>query len=165
MANLSENFNENIPIDAKIFEPENWEFTSAKDRMFTSDHMIDAYLSGHRNALDKEKKLIFEKLLTNLKISTDSTNEIKEHLKKNNMTVVQTFLKIVSWNSFSLLFVVPEEQYLTEKIFEIYQYVEEVEEKLHSDFYNLNISICDVDEEGLNEGKVKADGYYLRLKV
>ncbi len=147
----------------KILAPANWEFTSPSERLYTSDHVIDAYLTGKKEALEQTEKLIIEKLKTNINNSGSHTNEILKHLKKQKFNPIGAYLKINSWDDFSILLILPENEFLSDKIYSVYNYLTELEDKVSSEFYKLNVSICDTDGE-VDDNCIKADGFNLKHK-
>lgn len=151
-------------IDTSIFEPANWELTSPRDRMFTSDHVLDAYLTGQKQALKSEQKLIMDKLITNLKTSSDYTAEIIGYLNSVNIAPTNTFLKINSWDNYSILIVITEKDFISDSIDGVYEFIGNFEDKVSSDFYKLDISICDTTE-GVDETCVKSDGFSLKFRM
>ena len=65
----------------EILAPANWELTSPKDKLFSSDHVIDAYLKGKDDGLEQQQKLIIEKLVSNINKAGKNTTEILSFLK------------------------------------------------------------------------------------
>lgn len=147
----------------KILAPANWEFTSPTERLYTSDHVIDAYLTGKNEALEQTEKLIIDKLKTNINNSGSYTNEILEHLRKQKFNPIGAYLKINSWDDFSILLILPENEFLSDKIFSVYDYLTSLEDKVSSEFYKLNVSIYDTDGE-VDDSCIKADGFNLKHK-
>jgi hypothetical protein len=147
----------------KILAPENWEFTSPTERLYTSDHVIDAYLTGKKEALEQTEKLIYEKLITNINHSGSHTNEILIYLKENGFNPIATYLKINSWDDFSILLILSEDEFLSKRIFSVYDYLTKLEDNVKSEFYNLNVSIYDTDGE-FDISCIKADGFSLKHK-
>ncbi|HSD05778.1 hypothetical protein [Flavobacterium sp.] len=147
----------------KILAPANWELTSPTERLYTSDHVIDAYLTGKNEALEQTEKLIIDKLKTNINNSGSHTNEILKHLKKQKFNPIGAYLKINSWDDFSILLILPENEFLSDKIFSVYDYLTNLEDSVSSEFYKLNVSIYDTDGE-IDDNCIKADGFNLKHK-
>ena len=146
-----------------ILAPANQELTSPTERLYTSDHVIDAYLTGKNEALEQTEKLIIDKLKTNINNSVSHTNEILKHLKKQKFNPIGAYLKINSWDDFSILLILPENEFLSDKIFSIYDYLTNLEDNVSSEFYKLNVSIYDTDGE-IDDSCIKADGFNLKHK-
>lgn len=147
----------------KILAPANWEFTSPTERLYTSDHVIDAYLTGKKEALEQTERLIFDKLKSNINNSGSHTNEILKYLKKEKFNPIGAYLKINSWDDFSILLILPENEFLSDNIYSVYDYLTKLEDKVSSEFYKLNVSICDTDGE-VDDSCIKADGFNLKHK-
>lgn len=147
----------------KILAPVNWEFTSPSERLYTSDHVIDAYLTGKNEALEQTEKLIVDKLKTNINNSGSYTNEILKYLKKQKFNPIAAYLKINSWDDFSILLILPENEFLSDKIYSVYDYLTNLEDNVGSEFYKLNVSIYDTDGE-IDDSCIKADGFNLKHK-
>lgn len=148
----------------KVLKPKNWELTSPKERLFTSNHVIDAYFTGKKEALEQNEKLIMEKLVGNVNKSGQNTKDLLKHLKQNQFNPIGAYLKINSWDNFTILLLLPESEFLDEKIFDVYEYISTYEDSLKSDFYNLSISIFDTDGD-FNEDCIKSDGYIFKYKA
>lgn len=147
----------------KILAPENWEITSPSERLYTQDHVIDAYLTGKKEALEQTEKLIVEKLKTNIDASGRYTNDILKNLKANSFNPIGAYLKINSWDSFSILLIIPEEEFLNSKIYSIYNYLTNLENEVNNDFYSLTVSIFDSNND-IDDECIKADGYNFKHK-
>jgi hypothetical protein len=144
-----------------ILAPANWEFTSPMERLYTSDHVIDAYLTGKNETLEQTEKLIIDKLKNNINSAGSHTNEILKYLKKQKFNPIGTYLKINSWDHFSVLLILPESEFLSDKIYAVYDYFTQLEDKVSSEFYKLNVSIFDTDGD-IDDNSIKADGYNLK---
>ena len=152
-----------MAILQNILAPANWELTSPNERLYTSDHVIDAYLTGKNEALEQTEKLIIDKLKTNINNSGSHTNEILKYLKKQKFNPIGAYLKINSWDDFSILLILPENEFLSDKIFSVYDYLTNLEDSVSSEFYKLNISIYDTNGE-IDDNCIKADGFNLKHK-
>lgn len=151
-------------VSNKILNPLNWELTSPKERMFTSNHVIDAYFAGHKDGLEQNEKLIMDKLVSNINLSGDFTNELIEKMKGIGVTPTQAYLKINSWDDFTILMVVTEEDFLNENIFNVYNLITEFESSKKSEFFNISVSLLDSDGEH-NEDCIMSDGYNFKFKA
>jgi len=103
-------------VSAKISAPANWEFTSPKDKTISSDHVIDAYLKGKKEGLEQAQKLMLDRLTQNINKSGIYTTELLNFLKKKKLNPISAFLKINSWDSFKVLLILPEKEFLSDKI-------------------------------------------------
>lgn len=149
---------------SEILAPENWDFTSPKDIFFSSDHVIDAYLKGKNDGLEQGQKLILDKLIININKSGKHTSDIFKFLKSKKFNPISAYLKITSWDDFTILFVLPEREFIDKKIISIYDYISDFETKVAEDLYYLQIIICDSTDK-IDEDYIKSDGFVLKHKM
>lgn len=147
----------------EILAPANWEFTSQKEKLFSSDHVIDAYLKGKNEGLEEAQKLVLEKLVANISKTGKHTTEILSFLKKKKFNPISAFLKINSWDDFTIMIVMPQNEFLDEKIIPVYDFISEFENKVAEDFYHIRFAICDTADK-VDESYVRSDGYVLKHK-
>lgn len=148
----------------EILAPANWEFTSPKDKLFSSDHVIDAYLKGKSDGLEQQQKLVVEKLISNINKSGKYTNEILSFLKKEKLNPLSAYLRINSWDDFSVLIALPQKEFLDKKILSVYDFISALESKVREDMYNVEVVICDTEDE-IDENYVHSDGFVLKHKM
>jgi hypothetical protein len=148
----------------EILEPQNWEFTAPKDKLFSSDHVIEAYLRGKKEGLEQAQKLILDKLVQNVNNSGKFANAIIAYLKEQSLHPSSVFLKINSWDDFKLLITLPEEEFISDVILPAYDFVSEFEDKVNEELYHLEVSMTDVNDS-LDEKCLKSDGYVLKHKM
>ncbi|TAF74431.1 MAG: hypothetical protein EAZ53_09330 [Bacteroidetes bacterium] len=148
----------------EILAPANWEFTSPKEKLFSSDHVIDAYLKGQKSGLEQAQRLILEKLVSNINKSGKNTTAILDFIRKKKFNPISAYLKINSFDDFAILIVLPQSEFIDKKIFSIYDFISELENKENEDLYHIQVSICDT-EEGIDENYVRSDGFNLKHKM
>ncbi len=148
----------------EILAPANWEFTSPKEKLFSSDHVIDAYLKGKSEGLEQQQKLVVEKLISNINKSGKYTNEILSFLKKKKFNPTSAYLRINSWDDFSILIVLPQKEFLDKKILIAYNFITELESKVKEDMYNAEVMICDTEDK-IDENYIRSDGFALKHKM
>lgn len=141
--------------------PANWELTSPKEKLFSSDQVIDAYLRGKNEGLEQAQKLILEKLNDNIVKSGKHASELLVYMKKRGFNPQAAFLKINSWDDFTVLIILPENEFVDEKIDGVYDYFTEFETLISEKLYHMHISICDTVDE-LDESYIHADGFVLK---
>lgn len=140
-----------------------WMRTSPKESAaFTCDNVIDAYQKGKQEQKDLQERLILDKLERNVELTWNYANEIYEHLREQGLNPKNSFLRINNWDSFNILFIIPEEQLLNKKIYDIYDFLSDFEEERRSDLFHFSISLCGYTEE-FNDDKVFADGFIFSL--
>ena len=148
----------------EILAPANWEFTSPKDKLYSSDHVIDAYLKGKNDGLEQQQRLILEKLMSNIQQCGKHTGEILAFFKTIAFNPVAAYLKIDSWDDFSILIILPQGEFLNEKMLAAYDFISTFEQDIASDMYHVQVIVCDT-EERIDESYVRADGFALKHKM
>lgn len=147
----------------EILAPVNWELTSPKEKMFSSDHVIDAYLKGKNDGLEQHQRLIFEKLVSNIDKAGKDTSEILTYLKKNKFNPLAAYLRINSWDDFSILIILPEKEFLDKSMLSVYDQISILENKVQEDMYHIQISISDTEDQ-IDDNYVRSDGFALKHK-
>lgn len=145
----------------EILAPANWELTAPKDKLFSSDHVIDAYLKGKNDGLEQQQKLVIEKLVVNIKKSTEHTSNVLSYLKKEKFHPLSAYLRINSWDDFTMLIVLPQKEFIDEKILKVYNYISKVENMAKEEMYNIQITICDTENK-VDENYIRSDGFALK---
>lgn len=139
----------------------NWNFTSQKERWYSSDQVIDAYLKGKNEGLEQGQKLILEQLIRNLSKTGNHTSEIIQFLNASNFHPISAFLKINSWDDFGILIVLPESEFIAPSIIDVYDFISEFENRITEEFYNVHIQFCCASEQ-INEKSIESDGFVLK---
>lgn len=148
----------------EIFKQANWELTSPKDLQFSSDQVIDAYLKGKQEGLELQQKLVVEKLMSNIAKAGNHTSELLENIKNKSLNPVSAYLRINSWDDYTILVVLPLNEFLDPRTLELYDYISELESKVEEDMYRIQVSLCDTESE-INEHYVRSDGFALKHKI
>jgi uncharacterized FlaG/YvyC family protein len=141
----------------------NWVVTVTKDKFYTCDEVIDAYIQGKKEGLEQIQKVALEKMIENIKKSGEFTTELLNFFHKEKFNPVSAYLKIISWNLYNVLITIPEEEYLSDRFLSIYEYISQFEEKNKNDFYKLEITITDTNN--LNNKNIISDGYIFKHKM
>lgn len=113
------------PIENPTTLLKDWEVeplgkTAEKEKIFSADDVINAYLQGKKAQADQEKMLRLEKFVGNLKSSIDNSLQIFEFIKKNGFKCHQIFLKIQNIYEFTALFLIAEKDYCDRNFDKIY---------------------------------------------
>lgn len=145
----------------EIVCPANWELTSPKQKLFSGDQVLDAYLQGKNKGLEQAQKLILEKLNDNIIKSGNHTSELLFYLNKSGFNPQAAYLKINSWDDFTVLIILPEKEFVDEKIDKVYDYFTDFEGMISEKLYHIHISICD-NVDGLDESYIHSDGFVLK---
>lgn len=145
----------------EILAPANWEFTNPKEKLFSSNQVIDAYLKGQKSGLEKAQQVMFQKLVLNINKSGKNTSTILDYFRNKNFNPISAYLRINSFDDFALLILLPQREFIAKEMLNIYDFISEFESKENEEYYHIQISICDT-EEGIEESYVRSDGFNLK---
>lgn len=148
----------------EILTPANWELTSPKEKLYSSDHVIDAYLKGKDDGLEQQQRLIFEKLVSNMEKAGRDTLKVWTLLKDNKFNPIGAYLRINSWDDFSMLIILNQKDFLDERMLRVYEHISEIESNVEEDMYRIQVSICDTEDQ-IDENYVRSDGFALKFKI
>lgn len=149
----------------KVLEPANWELTPVKDRKFTSDHVIDAYFEGKSVGLQQAEQLIMKNLVDNINKAGEILAQLLDFIRKEiGFNPISTHMKVNSWSDFHVLIILPTNEFLNDKIFDVYNKITEVETQNGTEFFNIVMSICN-SEGNINDVCIISDGYNLKHKM
>jgi hypothetical protein len=148
----------------EFIAPANWEATNPQEKLFSEDHLIDAYLKGKNDGFEHAQKLIIEKLQANIFKSDKDASTILTYLLKKGIKPNSVYLKINSWDDFSILFILQQKDFLSPKMIDAYHFVNDLEKKVRDEFYHIHITFCDMDDQ-LDTDAVLSDGYVLKHKM
>ncbi|MDF3822396.1 hypothetical protein P3G55_21025 [Leptospira sp. 96542] len=147
----------------EISKADNWEVTEG-DKSYSGDQVISAYLKGKKDGLEQDQKLRLERLITNVNKSAEYTAKIFENIKSNRLNATFARLKINSWENFSIIIGIPENEFITENMLDIYNFATNLESELENDLYHLEFSFVGINEY-FNVNSLTSDGYALKYKL
>ncbi|MGJ4787354.1 hypothetical protein [Leptospira koniambonensis] len=150
----------------EIIKSNHWEIAVPKesDLLYTSDHVINAYLQGKAEALEQNQRLQFAKLQENIAKSAELAGEVIVYAKSVNINPTAAFLKIDSWEDFVLLLTIPETEFLSQNILKVYDFTSSKEAEFNNKLYSIEIVLANMNEHFDNECLV-SDGYLLKYSV
>ncbi|RPA68439.1 hypothetical protein EF405_12340 [Cyclobacteriaceae bacterium YHN15] len=148
----------------EILAPANWELTAPKEKLFSSDHVIDAYLKGKNHGLEQQQRLILEKLISNINKAGKDTSAILSFLKKKKLNPIAAYLRINSWDDFSILIILPQDEFLDKRMLRVYDFISDLESRVGDDMYNIQVTVCDTEDK-IDENYVRSDGFAFKHKV
>ena len=152
-------------IDIKA-ELNNWEF---KKQDNPTDKEIAAYLIGLKRGKeigakersDKNEALWLEKFKTNLILAMRTTSNFVNIINENGFHCKTARLKFEDFDSFTAIFIVPEENYCNDEFLKIYDKAIVKEHELNnSPTFNISFTFT-ADSNYLNVGSMEADGFKL----
>lgn len=155
------------PSDASIFLNKligNWETTFREGRATVdqwTDALIDAYLIGKQDAKTEEQRVLNNIFQKNIKRAADFAEEKLNNLKSIfNISPLGMKMKVDNISSFTILYFVSKEVYLSDEIEKIYNYLtEEMKKVSDADFHWSFIIAPDLGE--MNEEAIASDGFIL----
>lgn len=130
---------------------------------YSSDDLIDAFLTGTKVGADREMRLIKDKFKTNIGLISVYAHELFEYLKDNGFGPISSYLKINNFDSYNLLFTIPDTKFLDSKILELYDYFYTFQDDKLDEFFSFSVSLCGATEN-LNESKIASDGFAYKLR-
>lgn len=140
-----------------------WEVAIPSEGTFSSDEVIDAYLKGQQDALENATRLIAKTLDEGVQQCAFISKEIISFLKNRSFSPSTAFLRINSPFSFDALIGVSEADFLSEEMFEVYEFITDLEEENNKEFFHISISVSDLGDD-FDEEAIFADRYLLKLK-
>lgn len=152
--------------DKKLNEPNHWEISVDKKSIYTNDDIIDAYLKGKEMGIKEKEQIFVEKLNENIKKSAHLTKSMLIYLKQNGFKPKSAHLKINSFDSFVILVTVPENEYISEKFLETYQYASTLEnDTLEDQYFNPMFIFSDRKEDSFNKNLLVTEGFFMDYKT
>lgn len=152
-------------IKKEILTHNVWGLTSPKEDLFSGDDLINAYIQGKKEGLEQTKKLVFDHLIKNIEKSGNHVAEVFVFLKENNFTPLSAYLKINSWDDLSIMLIIPEKEFIEDRVLKVYDFLTDFEENVKEELYSLEFNICDTEEDNLNEQHIISDGYFLKYNL
>ena len=131
-----------------------------KSGLYSADDVINAYLAGKKKGFDEHKQILLEKFSSNLSIAQAKGSELFEFLSSMNIKIFHLFLKPSSITNFSILCVVGQDDFLSEKISEAYEKTIEEKKKVRSGTFGMEFSF--MPDGNINSKKIASDGYIFK---
>lgn len=149
------------PSIHEIISEDEWQISPEREMLYTSNHLIDAYLKGKTDGLNAELKLVFDQLKANIKESTHITSTITKLLRNKGIITESAYLKIINWNDFELLLFVPERNLIGDNGIDIYFEIAEIENNRKTDHFSISVSLSSKNES-FSKKDLASDGYNLK---
>lgn len=149
------------PSIHEIISEDEWQISPERERLYTSNHLIDAYLKGKTDGLNAELQLVFDQLKANIKESAHIASTITQLLRNIGIITESAYLKIINWNDFELLLFVPEQDLIGDNVIGIYSEIAEIEDNRKTDRFSISVSLSSKNES-FSEKSLTSDGYNLK---
>jgi len=105
--------------------------------------------------------LLIEKFISNLNLAQSKGAELFEYLSKINIKVLDLFLKPSTITDFSVLCIVCQDDFISEKITDAYSKTIEEKKKSRNATFRIDFSFMP-DNGHVNTKKIASDGYILK---
>lgn len=129
-------------------------------RDVSADDLIEAYEEGKKKGRDELSAVIQEKVEHNLSTAAEASERLFEYLRENTeISPVQVYLRMESAIDFRALFLVPEEQYVTDAMTEVLKEAKSRELELTQETFSIEFSFLAYDNETTDEEAIVADGF------
>ncbi len=149
-----------------------WESMPGKtvegENVFSADKLINAYLKGREDEkkrfeghLDTDNKILIEKFIQNLNLAQKFCEELTISLIEKQVTFYRVWLRVKTKTEFESIFVVSEDDFVSEDFNGIYDLFIEKEQSINSDTFDFSFSFMP-DSKNINEEKLSADGFTFR---
>ena len=146
--------------------PPNYDKSEKAKNVVTNDEIIDAYLAGKKSGLEHSKKLALDKLKENIDKSAFLTSKMLDYLKSISISPISAHLKIKSFNRFTILITLSEDEFLSQKFLKAYKVAFEIEKETENDeYYDAMFMFSDRDEKKFNEDYIISEGYFLEYNA
>ncbi len=142
-------------------EINSWQLSEDGPRLYSSDAVIDAYLKGKQDGLDEQQKIIQNIFAGNYSKSGQNTTELYRYLASVGIKPVSAHLKFHSFVSFEIIVLLSEDDFLSEKMDNVYTWCREFQDKVYEDSYRVCFSFIDF-LEGFDFTQLISDGFNAR---
>jgi hypothetical protein len=129
-------------------------------RDFSADDFIEAYEEGKKKGRDELTAVIEEKVERNLYTAAEEAERLFEYLRENTeVSPLRVYLRMESPIDFCALFLVPEEQYVSDPMTEVLKEAKSRELERSQETFSIEFSFMAYDEEVTDEEAIVADGF------
>lgn len=136
--------------------PKNWQ--EQKGANFSEDDLIDAYFKGKDDGSSSRDKIIMRAFQENLVKATTTAEELIHEAEHLDVTLIKTLLKIEAIDIFKVLFIVSEDDYVSENIDALIMLSINKKNQVNQDTFTIEFSFT-YQSESLNDDCIAADGY------
>lgn len=138
--------------------PDNWK---KQDSAYTGDDLIDAYLKGKEDGKNDVYKVLFNQLKNNISQATTVAEVLYQHSLEQKIPLKTIHIKADSIARFEALFIVQEDDFISDKFRSIYTYARGLKNKFDSENFYISFSFMP-NSKNLNEKCLASDGFFLK---
>ena len=136
--------------------PDNWEKTT-----FSNDDMWVAFQRGERYQIEKQEQQFHNTLIKNLNRAAFLSEGIFHTANSDyNVSIQKAYLKAETLENFDVLFLVNSEDFISDKIKDIYKRAHLVKSEFNCKDFHISFKFMPTSDH-LNLEGISADGYML----
>lgn len=143
------------------FLPANWQEQEAAS--YSTHFFADPYSPRRLENRAAQQKLLLEMFRANLQHATQIAEEFRELINAADIDVPETFLRVDSIEKFSLLFVVGEDDFISDRFLDIIGEAHNKSDQVECDTFHIEFYFT-YHSESLNLDCIAADGFNARYK-
>jgi hypothetical protein len=124
---------------------------------YTGDDLINAYLKGCDEGLERQRKILLKVLEDNLSDAKVIVEKFYAQLNKN-FTCSYLKLRVKELTEFDVLFVVDKADFISDEFMRAYKEARKIKKKVNQSPFELSFSFMPISER-IDEKKLLIDGY------
>ena len=140
--------------------PSHW----TKEESYTSDDVITAYMKGKKDGMEDYKKILLEKLSSNMSTATKLTESFcSEITSEYKVEFKKAYLRIADITKFEVLIPVPETKFVSNDFRKIYLLADKVKQVNNNETFYITFSFMPISEQ-FNEQALINDGFAMQYE-
>jgi len=121
---------------------QNWSGPETQ-KTFSADDLIDAFMLGHKKGRDHESRVLQEKLRENAVAALSAAEDFVAIAQREfALDIKEAFLRIDGITDFTVLLLIPEEQYVSDVALAAYRFAGAKERQLRSGTFCVRFSFA-----------------------
>ena len=140
-----------------------WESPKPGEEHYSTNQLIAAYEAGIAKGISGMQKLVQEKFNVNIDKTANDTGKLIVKLQEYGIAPTSARLKVISWDQFEVLIILPEKEYLDEKFDIVYNFVGDLENATREEFYSISFKFLP-ETKDTDIQKIMSDGFTLLHK-
>lgn len=148
-------------ITSKVID--SWKLSEDGEKLHSSNAVIDAYFKGKQEGLDQAQKALQKLFENNYLRSGECAKSLIDYLKSSKLHPISAHLKIESLFTFEVIVLLPEEEFLSDAMKQVYSHCRDLEIKYCDDSFQISFNFIDASSH-FDFAQLKADGFEFKLK-
>ena len=128
------------------------------EKKITCDDLIDAYILGANDQKQRSRTELIKKIESNLLKVQNICSAFYNEMIVKGFKLKLALLKFETINRFHVIYMVPEKEYESEGIIDLYKHAIELKQKVNSSKLYISCSFMGLNES-VNEARLISDGY------